>query len=520
VSPLPIASLLSPLARAATSLTVGGLFLAEVVSHPHRIALQQGEQTWTYANLNDRVNRLAHVLVARGIGRGDRVALLSENRKEYVELELAAAKLGVIVACQNWRQADPELAYCIRLIEPKLAITSERYASTVARIDHGVPLVLELGEEYERALSDASAAEPPELADPEDGLIVFYTSGTTGLPKGALISQRAMVARSAINRIDRPAGWEEGYIAWAPYFHMGSGDMVFTTLLRGSKVIIMDGFDAGALVAAAAREKISWLQVLPGVVDRIIDELRRTGLRPKGVGLVGVMVDLVPRDKIAEITSLLQAPYASTFGSTETGAAPLSKGFVPIGVVPERLSKSQSSLCQLRLVDSDDREVPDGEPGEAIVRGPSLFSGYWGAPEVTATEFRGGWFHMGDVFVRNSNATYDFVDRRKYLIKSGGENIYPAEIERLLLASPRVAEAVVVRRRDPRWGEVPIAFVVARDNDLTAAEVIAMCRGKIASYKLPKQVRFVANADLPRSTTGKVQRHALEQLLNDEEASP
>ena len=301
---------------------------------------------------------------------------------------------------------------------------------------------------------------------------------------------------------------------------MGSGDMVFTTLLRGSKVTVMDGFDADALVAAVAREKISWLQVIPGVVDRLIETLHHTRVRPKGVGLVGVMVDLVPRDKIAEITSLLQAPYASTFGSTETGAPPLSKGSVPIGIVPQRLSKSQSSLCQIRLVDSDDRDVPDGEPGEVILRSPSLFSGYWRAPEATATAFRGGWFHMGDVFARNSDHTYDFVDRRKYLIKSGGENIYPAEIERLLLTAPRIADAVVVRRRDARWGEVPVAFVVARDNQLSADEVIAICRGKIANFKLPKDVRFVASADLPRSTTGKVKRHELEKVLNDEGALP
>ncbi len=295
--------------------------------------------------------------------------------------------------------------------------------------------------------------------------------------------------------------------------------MIFTTLLRGSKVIVMDGFDAEGFVATISREKIGWLQVLPGVVDRIIAELYHTGLRAKSVRFLGVMVDLVPRNTIAEITSLLHAPYANTFGSTETGAPPLSKGFVPIGIAPERLSKSQTSFCQMRLVDPDDNDVPDGEPGEVIVRGPSLFTGYWGAPDATASDFRNGWFHMGDVFVRNEEGTYDFVDRRKYLIKSGGENIYPAEIERILLTSPRIADAVVVRKPDPRWGEIPVAFVVARDSQLSEADVIAACRGKIANYKLPKQVKFVSDGDLPRSTTGKVKRHELEQLIKNEQPS-
>ncbi len=145
------------------------------------------------------------------------------------------------------------------------------------------------------------------------------------------------------------------------------------------------------------------------------------------------MADLVPPAEIAEITRLLGAPYANTFGATETGCPPCSSNLIPIGVAPARLSKQQSPFCEVRLVDADDRDVPDGAPGELCMRGPTLFSGYWRAPEVNASDFRGGWFHMGDVFVRNPDGTLDFVDRVKYLIKSGGENIYPAEIERVLL---------------------------------------------------------------------------------------
>jgi fatty-acyl-CoA synthase len=225
------------------------------------------------------------------------------------------------------------------------------------------------------------------------------------------------------------------------------------------------------------------------------------------------MADLVPRPQIAELTTLMGAPYANTFGSTETGGAPASRGLIEIGTTPDRLSKVQSSLCELRLVDEDDNDVPDGEPGEAILRAPSLFSGYWRAPEANAAAFRNGWYHMGDVFRRNADATLDFVDRRKYLIKSGGENIYPAEIEGVLLASPRIETAVVVRRADARWGEVPVAFVVRRDDQLTADEVVAMCRGKIANYKVPKDVKFISDADVPRSTSGKVKRQDLESRL-------
>jgi fatty-acyl-CoA synthase len=169
-----------------------------------------------------------------------------------------------------------------------------------------------------------------------------------------------------------------------------------------------------------------------------------------------------------------------------------------------------------RLVDADDRDVAEGEPGELAIRGPTVFSGYWNAPETNAQDFRGGWFHMGDVFVRNPDGTIDFVDRVKYMIKSGGENIYPAEIEQVLLRDPRVADAVVVRGKDPAWGEVPVAFVARRDEALTDADLVALCRAQLAGYKRPKQVRFIGLEEFPRSTTGKIQRHELEKWLQGE----
>ncbi len=501
------------LVRAAGASTVGGLFRMQVLLHGDRVAVQQADRRLTYAELDARANRLAGVLSARGLRRGDRVAMLSENRPEYVELNLAAAKLGVIVACQNWRQSDEELRHCLRLVAPALVVVSERFAATLARIGHGIEQALHLGEDYEHALARQDPREPRAEVDAEDGLIILYTSGTTGSPKAAVISHRAMIARGLVQRLDRPTTIDDAFVAWTPMFHMGATDSVFASLLRGAKVIVMDGFDAAALVNAVARETIGNLTVVPGVVGQLIEELRRADVRPRGVKTVGVMADLVPPAQIAELTGLLQASYCNTFGSTETGSPPASKGLIPPGVAPARLSKEQSSLCEVRLVDAEDREVPAGAPGEMTLRGPTLFSGYWAMPEETAAAFRGGWFHMGDVFKRNPDGTLDFVDRSKYLIKSGGENIYPAEIERLLLGSPRIAEAVVVRRPDPRWGEVPVALVVARDAQLTAAEVIDLCRGRIAGYKLPKEVRFVADADLPRNVSGKIVRSHCEALI-------
>jgi fatty-acyl-CoA synthase len=225
------------------------------------------------------------------------------------------------------------------------------------------------------------------------------------------------------------------------------------------------------------------------------------------------MADLVPKKLIAELGALTGAPYLNSFGATETGLAPASASLIPPGEFPDRLSKRKSSLCDVRLLDPDGSDVTDGEPGEAAVRGPTVFSGYWNADEANARNFKGGWFRMGDLFRRNADGSYDFIDRAKYMIKSGGENIYPAEIERILLSDPRVSDAVVVRKSDAKWGEIPVAFVSRLDDSLNETDIGTVCRKSLAGYKRPKEVHFIAFEDFPRSTTGKILRHEMEKKL-------
>jgi acyl-CoA synthetase (AMP-forming)/AMP-acid ligase II len=294
---------------------------------------------------------------------------------------------------------------------------------------------------------------------------------------------------------------------------MIGAEVALATLMGGGKVLLVDGFQPTEIAYHVGREPIGYLALLPGIIEPLIQELEQSGTRPVSVRLCGAMADLVPPDQIARITRLLSAPYCNSFGSTETGAPPASAGVIPIGEAPRRLSKRQNSFGEIRLVDAHDEEVLDGTPGELTFRGPTLFSGYWNAPEANERDFRGGWFHLGDVFVRNGDGTLDFVDRVKYLIKSGGENIYPAEIERVLYGEPRVADAVVVRRKDPKWGEVPVAVVVRKDESLTADELFLRCRGELAGYKQPKEIIFAASEQLPRSMTGKIQRHEVETWL-------
>jgi len=490
--------------------TVGALFRARARIDGAAIALVEGERRITYAELNARVNRLAHVLAGEGVRRGDRVAILSRNCAAYVEVELAAAKLGAIVAAQNWRLAPAELAHCMELAEPRVLVVAEDYAAEAAGLDLDQPCTITLGEDYETRLAGAASHEPPDEALPEDGLVILYTSGTTGMPKGAVVSHRAMIARALVCGSDLGLSLRQGFVAWAPFFHMVSTDHALATLLGGGSVIIVDGYQPEHLIEIVEREQISWLPLIPGMIEPLLGTLRGRVIRPRGIRVIGAMADLVPPHQIAEITTLLEAPYVNSFGATETGLPPATADLIPIGTTPSDLAKRQSSFCEVRLVDADDQEVADGLPGECAIRGPTVFSGYWRAPEVNAKDFRGGWFHMGDVFLRRPDGRLGFVDRAKYMIKSGGENIYPAEIERVLLADPRVDDAVVVRRADPQWGEVPVAVVARNHDSLTAEALTAQCREKLAGYKRPKEIRFVAFAELPRSTTGKIQRHEVE----------
>jgi len=348
---------------------------------------------------------------------------------------------------------------------------------------------------------------------PEDGMLIIYTSGTTGLPKGALISHRAMLSRTLIFASETSAPRDANYLAWTPLFHMGASDFSHASLMRGGTVFVVDGYQPEKLAGIVAAHPVHYFALIPGMIEQFIAYLEANPMKPVGIEYIGAMADLVPRHQLARITELLNAQYMNTFGSTETGMPPASAGAIAIGEKPIDLAKTVNNFCEIRLVDAGDVDVPEGEPGELIIRGPSLFSGYWRNDLANAEAFRGGWFHMGDVFRREADGRLNFVDRVKYMIKSGGENIYPAEIEQVVLTDDRVVEAAVVRRADERWGEVPVIFVARNDESFDEDALIERCRVQLAGYKLPKAVFFIEPGEFPRSSTGKVERHTLEARL-------
>ncbi|EFL89035.1 AMP-dependent synthetase and ligase [Ahrensia sp. R2A130] len=490
---------------------VWGLFESRVADAPNAIALDDGITRMTYQELAARALNVAGCMIAVGLRHGDRVAWLSRNSIDCVVVELAAARCGVICAALNWRLGDRELAHCISLVSPKLLLTQHDLQASLLQ-PHSALATDELPV---MTVSELCDLEPNLLASREgrgeDGLVILYTSGTTGLPKGALVSHRATVARAAAFVSD--LGLEPGanFVAWAPFYHMASTDHALATLLRGGTVFVVDGYQPSLLIEILAQYKIGWFVVMPGMIADFAKQCVAAALQPKGITCIGAMADLVPRDDLAKITHALNAPYLNSFGATETGLPPATRSVVAIGDAPDRLPKRQSAFVEIRLVDAEDRDVPIGEAGELALRGPTLFSGYWNAKETNVYDFRGGWFHMGDVMRRNKDGTLEYVDRVKYMIKSGGENIYPAEIEQVLLTHPDVEQAIVVRKVDKEWGEVPVAFVVGIASE---HELAALCKADLSTYKWPRKFIFVEDTELPRSTTGKIQRHLLEARLS------
>ena len=496
----------------ATPSTVYSLFRASALWRPQHLAIQNGERIWNYGELLHTVDRLASILRQQGVKPGDRLAILSENRPEYTMLQLASARIGAIVACLNWRLAGEELKHCIDTVEPSLFYVSARFSDKLDLIVNDQRSKISM--EDCLAMSDDAVAdcEAPS-SDPEQGLLLLNTSGTTGLPKAALISHRAEIARMTVLRMDLKVEPTDAFLAWAPMYHMGGSDHTLSSMMMGAPVIITDGLDLDAMVDAIARHQLGWLLLMPATIEPLLKRIVESGSQVRGIRVVGSSADMLPAALIAETSALLNAPFANSFGATETGLPPATAHLIPIGVAPSNLDKQRSSLCEFRIVDDQDRDVTPGEVGEIILRGPTLFSGYWNAPEVNAKDFRGGWFHMGDLFRQTDAGELEFAGRSKYMIKSGGENIYPAEIERILLADPRIDDTAVVRKPDDHWGEIPVAFVVRNDSQLCEAEIEILCRARLAGYKRPREVHFVSMEELPRSDRGKIIREALERRL-------
>ena len=511
------------LSAEAASMSTWAMFDRNVRLQGSRTAVQSARLTLSYAQLDQRAAGLAAVLQEAGVTLGDRICILSENDPEFLVLCIAALRLGASIATLNPRLAVAELHHCISLVTPKALLVSPRQANRFDDAEALAPCVLRIGEGTQldlRLRSDEAAPLPrlPQSAGAaEDIQFIIYTSGTTGLPKGAMISQRAMLARLMVYVLDYGVNGDDTFLAWSPLCHMASVELGFGTLLLGGKVVVIDGPDLPTICDYLETESLSNLIFFPGMVQQTIAYLRQRRPKVRQLKKFGALADLFAPADIAELTRLLNHSFTNTFGSTETGMPPLSGGQLEAGKVPVDFGKVPSSLCEICLFGDDDKEADVGAVGELGVRGPTLFSGYWGARQATQEAFRSGWYRTGDMFRQRADGKYDYVDRRKYLIKSGGENIYPAEIERVALKHPQVLDAIVVRRADSHWGEVPVLVVVARGEDRPIDELMDLYRKELAAFKRPKSIYFVDGEQIPRSNTGKIVRNLVESWVAQQE---
>ncbi|NLU81711.1 fatty-acid--CoA ligase FadD5 [Rhodococcus sp. HNM0569] len=483
---------------------------------PDAPAFRHLGETTTWAQLDRRSRALAGALARRGVGYGDRVLLLTLNRTEFFEAVFAINHLGALAVPVNFRLTPPEVAYIARDSGATVVFTEAALAPLVAAVRAEVP---ELGLAIGMGMpSDDQVVGYEELVDedgePADALdihedtpsLILYTSGTTGSPKGAVLSHANMSAQSlTCIRAMRYNGADDiGFLA-SPVFHVAALGSVAPLLMLGGCTVIhpLKAFDPVDMLDAWERERVStvflvpvqWQAVcaVPGVRDRDLAlRVVSWGAAPASDTVLRAMADTFPE-------ALIVAVFGQTEMSPITCVLDGDDAIRKLGSVGKPIP-----TIQTRIVDDEMNDVPPGTVGEIIYRGPTMMQGYWANPDATADAFAGGWFHSGDLVRQDDEGFVYVVDRKKDMIISGGENIYCAEVENALFAHPKIREAAVIGRPDPKWTQVPVAVVALHDadGDITIDEVAEFLGDRLARYKHPKDV--VVLAELPRNASGKV----------------
>lgn len=495
--------------------------LADVVARnaaftPAKVALRFEGRDLTYAVLADRIGRAAAALTGLGVARGDRVAVLALNHPDTLVLLYACARLGAMLLPLNWRLAGPELAYIVGHAEPAVLVVDGTFAAQAPALAAARPglAVLALadgpGPSLDGLVEDAEPAAGEGAGQLSDPVLLVYTSGTTGRPKGALLTQDALCWNGAMSQHMHGLTSRDHVLTVLPFFHVGGLNIQTTPALHhGATVTVHARFAPDATLTAIAADRPTLTVLVPATISALLAEPGFAAADLSGLRAVSTGSTYVPQPLIDALEGR-GLPVLQVYGATETA---------PVAIYTrhegERSRPGSTGwpgpFCEAKVVDGAGVELPSGQAGEIWVRGRQVFSGYWRDPAATADALADGWFRTGDVATRDPDGAFSVHDRRTNVIISGGENIYPAEIERVLLAHPGVADAAVIGRPDPRWGETPLAFVVVRPGH--AADEAALVRhvaAELARFKAPRRFRFVDS--LPKSALGKVQHHLLRAM--------
>ncbi len=476
----------------------------------------------TYAELARRADQAAAVLRdSYGIGGGERVAVLGTNRLEQVELYFAVAKLGAILVPINWRLAPDEVAYVLGDSDPALLVFGGDVGETVAALPgagwRGTTLALDGGGETFGQLRDAAPTAPVacESVREDTPAMLLYTSGTTGRPKGAVLTHGTLTW----NAINTSTGWDlhsdDVTITHTPFFHTGGWNVLTLPLLhRGGTVVLAERFDPAETLDAIGRFGVSVLFAVPTMFQMMLESpnLAAADLSPVRFFISGGAPCPVP---LIEAFQARGVVFKQGYGLTEVGpnCFVLHEG----DAVRKAGSVGFPTLhLDTRVVDADGREVAPDQVGELQLRGPTVCAGYWRNEEASAAALReGGWFATGDLFQRDAEGYHHVVGRLKEMFISGGENVYPAEIERVLYTVPDITEAAVIGTPDPRWGEVGHAFVAFCPGATGPGgdTILDLCRERLARYKVPR--RLTVLPELPKGPSGKIQKRDLQEMADD-----
>jgi long-chain acyl-CoA synthetase len=485
-----------------------------------------GATRLSFKELSERVNRLSSALTGLGVGRGDRVAVLSFNCHRFLEMYYAVPQAAAVIVPINYRLPASEVKYIVEHSEARVVAVDDVLAPLIDSIRPDLKAVehfISLGDEragylaYEAMLLDASADFAAPRVDEDDLLGLFYTSGTTGEPKGVMLTHRNVLA----NIRNSEPHWEytptDIYLHAAPMFHLADGATVYSNISRQTTQACAARFEPKAVLELIERERVSTLVLVPTMINFLLqvpdlESYDLSSLRHITYGASPIAPDLLRR-----AIKAFGCRFGQGYGLTE--ASPLLTVLsADDHVIRDEKSERRLASCgkpvagvEVRVVNESGADIAVGEVGEIIARGPNIMAGYWKRPEDTALAIRGGWLYTGDLATVDEDGYIYLVDRKKDMIVTGGENVYSTEVEAALYAHPKVKEAAVIPVPDPQWGEAVHACITLRDGEqATAEELIEFCRERLAGYKLPRSIEIL-EGELPKGGTGKILKKQLRE---------
>ena len=513
-------------------LNVGQIVAAHARLQPDKIGARDSKRALTFAQWNERSNCLANALLGLGLVKGDRVAVLAYNCIEWLEIYVALAKAGLVAVPINFRLTAPEIEYIVANAEARAMIVQDALLESIeparpnlsliardAWVHFGGPRTPRGWRGYESLVRAGAARAPAVEVAPTDTWALMYTSGTTGRPKGAIRNHQGSALISLVTALDMGLTRQDTGLLVMPMCHANSLYFSFTFTYLGATCVVDDrrSFDPEALLQSMAKQHVTFTSLVPTHYIMMLGLPPQVKSRYDVSSMRKLMISSAParRDtKLAILEHFSNSQLHELYGSTEAGWVTLlrpDEQLTHLGSV----GREWTGSGPVRLLDPDGRDVPDGEVGELFSRTPYSFDGYWKNPEKTAEALRpDGYCSVGDLALRDAEGFIHLVDRKSNMIISGGENVYPSEVEEVVGRCPGVKDVAVIGVPHDKWGEAVHAVVVLHpDAKLSEDHVLDWCRDRIAGYKRPRAVTFVSESEMPRTATGKILHRKLRELL-------